>query len=215
MGYHCKDWHKISYQYCRYACALPELIRLKFHMRCPGHQSGHEFIQTRCIELLHSGLKFLTLEKMLLIFMVHTQSIHHSGKTLLVTRWGRTLRRESHNMSDVTHLAFWNRWTLGLDFGPGNAGLWTDISGNIGPKTHKISCIHVLFLDLCVSRLRILHSSDKCKIFRPETHRSKVIYRGPNSVCFWAEISVQSPAFPGPKSRPRVQRFQNACCTCY
>ncbi len=24
--------------------------------------------------------------------------------------------------------AFWNRWTLGLDFGPGNAGLWTDIS---------------------------------------------------------------------------------------
>ncbi len=48
------------------------------------------------------------------------------------------------------------------------------------------------------------------KIFRPETHRSKVIYRGPNSVCFWAEISVQSPAFPGPKSRPRVQRFQNA-----
>ncbi len=24
------------------------------------------------------------------------------------------------------------------------------------------------------------------------------------------EISVQSPAFPGPKSRPRVQRFQNA-----
>ncbi len=43
-----------------------------------------------------------------------------------------------------------------------------------------------------------------------ETHRSKVIYCGPNSVCFWAEISVQSPAFPGPKSRPRVQQFQNA-----
>ena len=35
------------------------------------------------------------------------------------------------------------------------------------------------------------------KMFRPETHRSKVIYRGPNSV---PEISVQSPAFPGPKS---------------
>ncbi len=72
----------------------------------------------------------------------------------------------------------------GLCFGPGNAGLWTDISGNIGPKTHKT--------------------------FRPETHRSKVIYHGPNSVCFWAEISVQSPAFLGPKSRPRVKRFQNA-----
>ncbi len=45
--------------------------------------------------------------------------------------------------------AFWNRWTLGLDFGLGNAGLWTDIlvqkvgwcvfwadiSGNIGPES--------------------------------------------------------------------------------
>ena len=42
------------------------------------------------------------------------------------------------------------------------------------------------------------------KLFRPETHRSKVIYyRGPNFVCFWAAISVQGPAFPGPKSRPR------------
>ena len=39
--------------------------------------------------------------------------------------------------------AFWNRWTLGLDLGLGNAGPWTDISGNIGPKTHKICCIHV------------------------------------------------------------------------
>ncbi len=29
------------------------------------------------------------------------------------------------------NLALWNRWTLGLDPGPGNAGLWTDISGNI------------------------------------------------------------------------------------
>ncbi len=45
-------------------------------------------------------------------------------------------------------MAFWNRWTLGLDFGPGNAGLWTEISGNLGPKTHKIGCIHVLILDL-------------------------------------------------------------------
>ncbi len=44
--------------------------------------------------------------------------------------------------------AFWNRWTLGLDLGLGNAGLWTDISGNISPKTHKICCIHVLILDL-------------------------------------------------------------------
>ncbi len=31
-----------------------------------------------------------------------------------------------------------------------------------------------------------------------------------NFVCFWAEILVQSPAFQSPKSRPRVQRFQNA-----
>ena len=31
-----------------------------------------------------------------------------------------------------------------------------------------------------------------------------------NFVCFWAEISVQSPAFPGPKCRSSVQRFQNA-----
>ncbi len=44
----------------------------------------------------------------------------------------------------------------------------------------------------------------------PETHGSKVIYCEPNSVCFWAEISVQSPAFPGPKHKSRVQRFQNA-----
>ncbi len=27
---------------------------------------------------------------------------------------------------------------------------------------------------------------------------------------FWAEISVQSQAFLGPNSRPRVQQFQNA-----
>ncbi len=25
-------------------------------------------------------------------------------------------------------MEFWNRWTLDLDFGPGNAGLWTGIS---------------------------------------------------------------------------------------
>ena len=31
-----------------------------------------------------------------------------------------------------------------------------------------------------------------------------------NFVCFGPKISVQSPAFPSPKSRPRVQRFQNA-----
>ena len=60
--------------------------------------------------------------------------------------------------------AFWNRWTLALDFGPGNAGLWTEISAE---NTHKICCY------LCV--------------FGPR----------------FPEISVQSPAFPGPKSRPR------------
>ncbi len=26
--------------------------------------------------------------------------------------------------------AFWNTWTLDLDFGHGNAGLWTDIGGS-------------------------------------------------------------------------------------
>ncbi len=67
--------------------------------------------------------------------------------------------------------AFWNHWTLSLDFGPGNAGLWTKFSGNLGPKTHKIAA---------------------------------------DFLCFGAESSVHSPAFPGPKSRPRVQRFKNA-----
>ncbi len=57
--------------------------------------------------------------------------------------------------------AFWNRWTLDLCFGPGNAGLWTEISGNLGPKTHKICCIHVLILDLCVLRPRPRQSSPK------------------------------------------------------
>ncbi len=28
----------------------------------------------------------------------------------------------------VNYWAFWNRWTLDLCFGPGNAGLWTEIS---------------------------------------------------------------------------------------
>ncbi len=60
--------------------------------------------------------------------------------------------------------------------GPGNAGLWTEISGNIGPKTHKI-----------------------CNL-----------YIAANFACFWAEISIKSPAFPGPKCRSRVQQFQNA-----
>ncbi len=107
--------------------------------------------------------------------------------------------------------AFWNRWTLALDFGPGNAGLWTEISGNLGPKTHKICCIHVLILDLCVLRLRILDSGDKSTcIITKKTLGSKVGKISENFVCFWAEISVQSPAFPSPKSRPRVQRFQNA-----
>ncbi len=147
-------------------------------------------------------------------------------------------------------LAFWNRWTLGLDFGLGNAGLWTQISGNLGPKTHKIYCIHALILDLCVSCLRNLDSNNKstCTIPRKSTpwvtpevtpfdlfglyhfgvwvcyvwtchlnpksiglkHRSKVKKIAANFVCFWAEISVQSPAFPDPKSRPKVQQFQNA-----
>ncbi len=87
--------------------------------------------------------------------------------------------------------AFWNLWTLGLDFGPGNAGL--AISAQ--KQTHKICCIHVLILDLCVSRLRILETVEDLL---------------ENFVCFWAEISIQSPAFPGPKHRSRVQRFQNA-----
>ena len=43
-----------------------------------------------------------------------------------------------------------NRWTLGLDFGPRNAGLWTEISGNISAQKHtKLAA--VLILDLCVS----------------------------------------------------------------
>ncbi len=67
--------------------------------------------------------------------------------------------------------AFWNRWTLGLDFGLGNAGLWTDISGNIGPKTHKSCWIHVLIMDLCVLRIRIFDSSDKTTSIIPKiTH---------------------------------------------
>ncbi len=40
------------------------------------------------------------------------------------TKSGSTL---SEGLANST--AFWNRWTLGLDFGLGNAGLWTDISG--------------------------------------------------------------------------------------
>ncbi len=44
-------------------------------MQCPGYQSGHEFIQTRCVELLHSGSKFFTLEKMLSMVMVYIHNL--------------------------------------------------------------------------------------------------------------------------------------------
>ncbi len=69
-------------------------------------------------------------------------------------------------------MAFWNRWTLGLDFGPGKR--WT-LDRYFDPKTQKNISL------LCV--------------FGP----------------IFPEISVQSPAFPGPKHKSRVQRFQNAC----
>ena len=50
-------------------------------------------------------------------------------------------------------LEFWNRWTLGLDLGPGNAGLWTEIStqktnkiwynlyGTFTTRVHQILCV--------------------------------------------------------------------------
>ena len=57
----------------------------------------------------------------------HGQAIH---------LW-KTRRTARHISVWLVRTAFWNRWTLGLDFGPVNAGLWTDISGNIGPKTHN------------------------------------------------------------------------------
>ncbi len=48
---------------------------------------------------------------------------------------------------------------------------------------------------------------------RPKTHKIcciHVLISDLCVVCFWAEISVQSPAFLGPKHRSRVQRFQKA-----
>ncbi len=92
-----------------------------------------------------------------------------------------------------------------LDPGP---GLWTP----------KICCTHVLILDLCVSCLWVFDSSDKstCTIPKKSLLNPKswgLKHTSPKSkdvVCFWAEISVQSPAFPGPKHKSRVQRFQNA-----
>ncbi len=89
--------------------------------------------------------------------------------------------------------AFWNRWTLGLDFGPGKH--WT-LDRYYDPKTQK----KYITLD--------------SKILRRETHRSKINTWMQLILCVFGpifpEISVQSPAFPSPKSRPRVQRFQNA-----
>ncbi len=52
--------------------------------------------------------------------------------------------------------------------------------------------------------------SFESKVHWPKTLGSRVEKIAENFVCFWDEISVQSPAFPSPKSRPRVQRFQNA-----
>ncbi len=88
----------------------------------------------------------------------------------------RTMRLQVIFSFSVIFRAFWNRWTLGLDFGPGNTGLWTEVSA----KKHTEFGPRRMQPILCV---------------------------------FWPrfpEISAQSPAFPGPKSRPRVQRFQNA-----
>ncbi len=68
-------------------------------------------------------------------------------------------------------MAFWNRWTLGLDFGPGNAGLWTEISAQ---NTQNLLFISLLGRD-------------------------------------FSEISIQSPAFPGPKSRPSDFKMPKNC----
>ncbi len=61
--------------------------------------------------------------------------------------------------------AFWNRWTLGLDFGPGNAGLWTDIS----VQKHTEFGPRYITLDLCVSALKILDSRDKSTHYHSHT----------------------------------------------
>ena len=90
--------------------------------------------------------------------------------------------------------AFWNRWTLDLCFGSGNAGLLTEISGNLGPKTHKIWCIHVLILDLCVLRLGILDSSDKSTCTIPKKTHVTPCRRG--------DLGGQPRVYPGPACDP-------------
>ena len=72
----------------------------------------------------------------------------------------------------------------------------------------------VQWLDCTILGYRFAMCGLESKVLRPKTHGSKVRKLAANFVCFWAEISVQSPAFPGPKSRPRVQQFQNAPPSC-
>ncbi len=115
---------------------------------------------------------------------------------------------------------WWGGGTVLMPFLPKRAPFFETV-----PKGHCFGSVFflsdVLILYLCVSRLRILDGKRihwRCtrvknlesKVLMPKTHRSKVRKIATNFVCFWAEISVQSPAFPGPKSRPRVQRFQTA-----
>ncbi len=53
--------------------------------------------------------------------------------------------------------AFWNRWTLDLCFGPGNAGLWTEISAKkrgsyrlIQTVKQQYISLHLILLDCCM-----------------------------------------------------------------
>ena len=53
--------------------------------------------------------------------------------------------------------AFWNRWTMDLDFGPGNAGLWTEISTKKHTQFAAINPEQFLCVFGLESRSRVQH----------------------------------------------------------
>ena len=97
--------------------------------------------------------------------------------------------------------AFWNRWTLGLDSGPDNAGLWTDISA----QKHTEFGSRYITLDPCVSGLKVLDSSDKSTHYHSPSNRgvTQCLDSGtPTSLDsrFWTRVYL--------RRIPRVQPFE-------
>ncbi len=108
-------------------------------------------------------------------------------------------RKRARSRYKLSGTAFWNRWTLDLDFGPRNAGLWIEISA---PKTRKM--------------LGVKHTGPKLILYMDAA----------NFVCFWAGISgnlgpessisgskvqAQGPAIPKCRLGPTTDRSLTFC----